>query len=87
MLTASPPLALFGKHPKSYISPHKGAIGEKYMFKKLTQKEQIRKERAKNAELMVKNQTLEEAVLELASIVSESMEAQNGETVPTEDNE
>lgn len=57
------------------------------MFKKLTQKEQIRKERAKNAELMAKNQTLEEAVLELASIVSESMEAQNGETVCTEDNE
>jgi hypothetical protein len=51
------------------------------MFKKLTQKEQIRKERAKNAELMAKNQTLEEAVLELASIVSESMEAQNGEIV------
>ncbi len=53
------------------------------MFKKLTQKEQIRKERAKNAELMAKNQTLEEAVLELAQIVSE---AQNGEVVRTEDN-
>lgn len=51
------------------------------MFKRLTKQEQIRAERSENAKLLVKNQQLEEAVLELASIISENMEAQDGEII------
>ncbi|HKM08136.1 MAG TPA: hypothetical protein VJ869_14320 [Sphaerochaeta sp.] len=51
-------------------------------MKILTAQEQLRKARAENAQLLAKNQMLEEAVLELAQILSE---AQHGETVPTED--
>ncbi len=50
-------------------------------MKILTAQEQLRKARAENAQLLAKNQQLEDALLELAQIVSE---AQNGETVPTE---
>lgn len=49
------------------------------MFKKLSLKEQLKKEQSKNKALMTKNQTLEEAVLELAQLVSE---VKNGETIP-----
>ncbi len=52
------------------------------MFKRLTVTERLKNECAKNAELLSKQQNLEDAVLELAQILSE---AQNGETVPTED--
>ena len=48
------------------------------MFKKLTEQEQLRQTRAENAELLAKNQTLEEAVLELAELVAETKEIQNG---------
>ena len=54
------------------------------MFKILTEKEQLRQARAENMQLLANNAQLEEAVLELAQIISE---AQNGETVCTEDNE
>ena len=52
------------------------------MFKRLTVTEQLKNECAKNAELLSKQQDIEDAVLELAQILSE---AQNGETVCTED--
>jgi len=48
------------------------------MFKKLTVEEQLRNERARNAQLQTKVQEQETAILELAQIISE---AQNGETV------
>ena len=51
-------------------------------MKILTAQEQLRKARAENAQLLAKNQQLEDALLELAQIISE---AQNGETVCTED--
>ena len=51
------------------------------MFKILTVREQLKNECAKNAELLSKQQNLEDAVLELAQILSE---AQNGETVSQE---
>lgn len=51
-------------------------------MKILTTQEQLRKARAENAQLLAKNQQLEEAVLELAQIISE---AQDGEIIPTED--
>ena len=53
------------------------------MFKRLTVTEQLKNECAKNAELLSKQQNLEDAVLELAQIVG----GQYGETVCTEDNE
>ena len=48
------------------------------MFKKLTEQEQLRQTRAKNAELLVKNKQLEDAVLELAELVAETKDVQNG---------
>jgi hypothetical protein len=47
----------------------------------LTVTEQLKNERAKNAELLSKQQNLEDAVLELAQILSE---AQNGENISQE---
>ena len=52
------------------------------MFKFLTLEERNRRLEAENKAIMAKNQQLEDALLELAQILSE---AQNGETVPTED--
>ena len=52
------------------------------MFKFLTLEERNRRLEAENNLLRAKNQQLEDALLELAQILSE---AQNGETVPTED--
>ena len=49
------------------------------MFKKLTVTEQLRKEQAKNNELLGKIAEQEIAIFELAKIISE---AQDGETVP-----
>ena len=51
------------------------------MFKRLTVTEQLKTECAKNAELHSKQQDLEDAVLELAQILSE---AQNGENISQE---
>lgn len=51
------------------------------MFKRLTVTEQLKNECAKNAELLLKQQNLEDAIIELAQILSE---AQNGETVSQE---
>ncbi len=51
------------------------------MFKRLTVTEQLKNECAKNAELLSKQQNLEDAVLELAQILSE---AQNGENISQE---
>ena len=52
------------------------------MFKLLTIRERLRIEQSKNKVLMLKNQTLEEAVLELAQIISDTkLEEQDGETV------
>ncbi len=51
------------------------------MFKRLTITEQLKNECAKNAELLSKQQNLEDAVLELAQILSE---AQNGENISQE---
>ncbi len=51
------------------------------MFKRLTVTEQLKNECAKNAELLSKQQDLEDAVLELAQILSE---AQNGENISQE---
>jgi hypothetical protein len=51
------------------------------MFKRLTVTEQLKNERAKNAELLSKQQDIEDAVLELAQILSE---AQNGENISQE---
>jgi hypothetical protein len=53
------------------------------MFKFLTQEERNRRLEAENNLLRAKNQQLEDALLELAQIISE---AQNGEVVRTEDN-
>ncbi len=53
-------------------------------MKILTAQEQLRKARAENAQLLAKNQQLEDALLELAQYVSE---VKYGETVCTEDNE
>ena len=53
------------------------------MFGIIKEKDRIRKAESENKALRLKNQQLEEAVLELAQIVSE---AQNGEVVRTEDN-
>lgn len=50
-------------------------------MKILTAQEQLRKARAENAQLLAKNQMLEDAVLELAQILSE---AQNGENISQE---
>ncbi len=52
------------------------------MFAIIKNKDRIRKAESENKALLAKNQMLEEAVLELAQILSE---AQNGETLPTED--
>ena len=49
------------------------------MYKKLTLKEQLRNEQAKNNELLGKIAEQEIAIFELARIISE---AQDGETVP-----
>ena len=51
------------------------------MFKFLTLEERNRRLEAENKALMVKNQQLEDALLELAQIVG----GQYGEIVPTED--
>ena len=51
-------------------------------FKFLTLEERNRRLEAENNLLRGKNQQLEEALLELAQIISE---AQNGEAIPTED--
>ena len=51
------------------------------MFKRLTVTVQLKNECAKNAELLSKQQDLEDAVLELAQILSE---AQNGENISQE---
>jgi len=48
-------------------------------FKQLTVAEQLRNERARNAQLQAKVQEQEIAIFELAQIISE---AQNVETVP-----
>ena len=53
------------------------------MFGIVKEKDRIRKAESENNALKAKNQLLEEALLELAQIVSE---AQNGEVVRTEDN-
>jgi hypothetical protein len=53
------------------------------MFGIIKEKDRIRKAESENNALKVKNQLLEDALLELAQIVSE---AQNGEVVRTEDN-
>ena len=53
-------------------------------MKILTAQEQLRKARAENAQLLAKNQQLEDALLELAQIISE---VKHGEIIPTEDNE
>ena len=52
------------------------------MFKRLTVTERLKNECAKNAELLSKQQNIEDAVLELAQILSE---AQDGENISTED--
>lgn len=52
------------------------------MFGIIKDKDRIRKSESDNNALRLKNQQLEEALLELAQIVSEG---QNGEVVPTED--
>lgn len=52
------------------------------MFGIIKEKDRIRKAESENNALKAKNQLLEEALLELAQIVSEG---QNGETIPTED--
>ena len=53
------------------------------MFGIIKEKDRIRKAESENHALRLKNQQLEEALLELAQIVSE---AQNGEVIRTEDN-
>ena len=54
------------------------------MFKFLTLEERNRRLEAENKSLMAKNQQLEDALLELAQLISE---VKHGETVCTEDNE
>jgi len=51
-------------------------------FRKLTVLEQLRNERTRNAQLQTKVQEQEDAILELAQIISE---VQNGETILTQD--
>ncbi len=51
------------------------------MFKRLTVTEQLKNECAKNAELLSKQQDLEDAIIELASMLGE---VENGETVSQE---
>lgn len=53
------------------------------MFGIIKEKDRIRKAESENNALRLKNQQLEEAVLELAQIISE---AQYGEVIRTEDN-
>jgi hypothetical protein len=50
------------------------------MFEKLTTKKQLRIERAKNAKLLAKQSELEEALLEIASLLSK--EVSNVEVIP-----
>ena len=52
------------------------------MFQIIKDKDRMRKAESENNALKLKNQQLEDALLELAQYVSE---AQNGETVCTED--
>jgi hypothetical protein len=52
------------------------------MFKKLTLKEQLKAERAEKMKLLQEHRVLEDAVLELAQIVSNKVaEEQNGEII------
>jgi len=54
------------------------------MFKKLTLKEQLKAERAEKMKLLQEHRVLENAVLELAQIVSNKVvEEQNGEIIPS----
>lgn len=53
------------------------------MFKKLTLKDQLKTERAEKKKLLQEHRVLENAVLELAQIVSNKvLEEQNGEVIP-----
>lgn len=53
------------------------------MFKKLTLKEQLKAERAEKMKILQNQQVLEDAVLELAQIVSNNVtEEDNGEVIP-----
>lgn len=52
------------------------------MFKRLTIKEQLRLERQKNNVLQVRISELEDALIELAEVITE--EDQNGENIPSE---
>lgn len=54
------------------------------MFKKLTVKEQLKAERAKNSNILAKQCEIEEALFEIASLVSK--EVLDGETVLQQDN-
>jgi hypothetical protein len=47
------------------------------MFKKLTLKEQLEQERKEKMELLVKQNQLESAVLEIAELLSQTMEDRN----------
>jgi hypothetical protein len=47
------------------------------MFKKLTLKEQLEQERKEKMELLVKQNQLESAVLEIAELLSQIMEDRN----------
>ena len=67
-VSASPPFALFGK--------------EKHMFEIIKDKDRMRRLESENNKLRLEKSQLEEALLELAQIISE---VKNGETVPTED--
>lgn len=52
------------------------------MFKKLTLKEQLKAERAEKMKILQNQQVLEDAVLELAQIVSNNVtEEENGEVI------
>lgn len=48
------------------------------MFERLTEKEQLKRERAKNAQLLMRQQEQEDALFDLAERLSE---VKNGETV------
>ena len=53
------------------------------MFKKLTLKEQLKAERAEKMKILQHQKVLENAVLELAQIVSNNVtEEENGEVIP-----
>jgi hypothetical protein len=52
------------------------------MFQIIKDKDRIRKAESENKALLLKNKILEDALLEVAQLISE---VKHGETVPTED--